>query len=110
MVSKADYQTGRFAGERNENISERRPLPLPGQGSDRSKETHKLAKEDSYVVDDEHTILPPYAPFADGSIASSTAASQAQSPIDPQASIYSEGTGPSSTMNSGYLSESYIRV
>ena len=110
-VAGSAHQDGSIKDAPNENRSERRPLPFPGQSSSERKQATGTGNDESYVVDTEETILPPYAPFAEGSsMHSSASQSQAQSPMDPHSSVYSETSRPSSAMNSTFMDESYIRV
>lgn len=112
-VSARNQADGQALGKFTGNKKERRPLPLPGaaasSSSDRSSKAEE-ARNESYSVDNEETVLPPYAPFDEGSEHSSASHSQAASPIDPESSMYSGRSMPSSTSNSAFLGDSFVQV
>lgn len=112
-VAARNQKDGQSLGRENADKRERRPLPLPGAAPSAAS-IHRKEKEDShdesYSVDNEETILPPYAPFSEGSMASSATHSQAASPTDIHSSMYSERSMPPSSGNSAFLGDSFVQV
>lgn len=68
-------------------------------------------QEQAYSVDlNNDTILPPYAPSAEGSTLSSTWPSQSTSPTGEHSRTLSEHSSGPSVLQSGFLGESFVQV